>query len=105
MPPRTSRRRRQNQDRMQDPTQGQSERGSSTPRGQNEAGMTAIAKWTDFSQLIETALRVEQSIVEEKSAMELSRGVSTTSRIRGREQRRSTPGVNISGCQDFKRRL
>uniref|UniRef100_A0A9I9E8H8 CCHC-type domain-containing protein n=1 Tax=Cucumis melo TaxID=3656 RepID=A0A9I9E8H8_CUCME len=116
MPPRTSRRRRQNQDRMQDPTQGQSERGSSTPRGQNEAGserfvrsaqeiVTAIAKWTDFSQLIETALRVEQSIVEEKSAMELSRGVSTTSRIRGREQRRSTPGVNISGCQDFKRRL
>ncbi|KAA0067802.1 uncharacterized protein E6C27_scaffold2484G00050 [Cucumis melo var. makuwa] len=157
MPPHTSRRRRQNQDRMQDPTQGQSERGSSTPRGQNEAGseqfarstqeigrpekagpsdpekmrndarmldwqtfrgifeekyypttyceakrdeflelkqgcrrferglrfeirtpVTAIDKWMDFSQLVETALRVEQSIVEEKSAMELS-------------------------CQDFKR--
>uniref|UniRef100_A0A9I9E828 Uncharacterized protein n=1 Tax=Cucumis melo TaxID=3656 RepID=A0A9I9E828_CUCME len=55
-------------------------------------------------ELVETALRVEQSIVEEKSAMELSRGVSTTSGIRGREQRRFTPGVNVSGCQDFKRR-
>ncbi|KAA0040577.1 uncharacterized protein E6C27_scaffold262G001470 [Cucumis melo var. makuwa] len=50
--------------------------------------VTAIAKWMDFSQLVETALRVEQSIVEEKSAMELSRGVLTTSGIRGREQRR-----------------
>ncbi|TYK26572.1 putative Retrotransposon protein [Cucumis melo var. makuwa] len=66
--------------------------------------VTAIAKWTYFSQLVETALRVEQSIVEEKSEMELSRGVSTTSGIRGREQRRFTPGVNVSGCQDFKRR-
>ena len=37
--------------------------------------VTAIDKWMDFSQLVETALRVEQSIVEEKSAMELSRGV------------------------------
>ncbi|TYK14494.1 uncharacterized protein E5676_scaffold15G00050 [Cucumis melo var. makuwa] len=66
--------------------------------------VTAIAKWTNFSQLVETALRVEQSIVEEKSVMELSRGVSTTSGIRGREQWRFTPGVNVSGCQDFKRR-
>uniref|UniRef100_A0A9I9EGP3 Retrotransposon gag domain-containing protein n=1 Tax=Cucumis melo TaxID=3656 RepID=A0A9I9EGP3_CUCME len=225
MPPRTSRRRRQNQDGTQDPTQGQSESGSSTPRGQNEAGreqfarsaqeigrpkkaepsdrekmyeierlkkleatvfdgstdpadaetfigifeekyypttyceakrdeflelkqgllsvaeyerkytellqyaemivasesdrcrrfkrglrfeictpLTAIAKWTNFSQLVETALRVEQSIVKEKSAMELSRGVLTTSGIRGREQRRFTLGVNVLGCQDFKRR-
>ncbi|TYK29162.1 DNA/RNA polymerases superfamily protein [Cucumis melo var. makuwa] len=231
MPPRTSKRHRQNQDGTQDPTQGQSERGSSTPRGQNEAGserfsrsaqeigrpekagpsdpekmygierlkkleatvfdgstdladaevwrndartldwqtfrgifeekyypttyceakrdeflelkqeslsvveyerkyaemivafesdrccrgerglrfekrtpVTAITKWMDFSQLVETALRVEQSIVEEKSVMELSRGVSTTSGIRGREQRRFTPGVNVSCCQDFKRR-
>ncbi|TYJ96574.1 uncharacterized protein E5676_scaffold791G00040 [Cucumis melo var. makuwa] len=248
MPPRTSRQRRQNQDRMQDPTQGQSKRGSSTPRGQNEAGserfarstqeigrpekagpsdpkkmyeierlkklwatvfeastdpadaekeaegwwksiivrlndahmldwptfrgifeekyypttyceakrdeflelkqgslsvaeyerkytelsrycemivasesyrcrrfeiglrfeirtpVTAMAKWMDFSQLVEIALRVEQSIVEEKSAMKLSRGVSTTSGIRGREQRKFTSGVNVSGCQDFKRR-
>ncbi|KAA0052218.1 uncharacterized protein E5676_scaffold113G00130 [Cucumis melo var. makuwa] len=249
MPPRTSRRRRQNQDGMQYPTQGQSERGSSTPRGQNEVGSERFArsaqeisrperarpsdldkmygieqlkklgatvfqgstdpadaevwlnmlekcfdvmscpqeqkvrlatfllqkeaegwlksiiasrndartlywqtfrgifeekyypttyceakrdefmelkqgsllvaeyerKYTElsrdcycqvenFSQLVETALRVEQSIVEEKSTMELSRGVSTTSGIRGREQRRFTPGVNVSGCQDFKRR-
>ncbi|KAA0066738.1 DNA/RNA polymerases superfamily protein [Cucumis melo var. makuwa] len=58
----------------------------------------------EFSQLVETALRVEQSIIEEKSAMELSRGVSTTSGIRHREQRRFTPEVNVSGCQDFKRR-
>ncbi|XP_050935188.1 uncharacterized protein LOC127143928 [Cucumis melo] len=68
------------------------------------ARVTAIAKWTNFSQLVETALRVEQSIVEKKSAMELRRGVSTTSGIRGREQWRFTPRVNVSGCQDFKRR-
>ncbi|TYK27320.1 ty3-gypsy retrotransposon protein [Cucumis melo var. makuwa] len=36
--------------------------------------------------------------------MELSRGVSTTSGIQGREQRRFAPRVNVSGCQDFKRR-
>ena len=31
---------------MQDPTQGQSERGSSTPRGQNEAGSEQFARST-----------------------------------------------------------
>ncbi|KAA0056403.1 uncharacterized protein E5676_scaffold120G002560 [Cucumis melo var. makuwa] len=35
--------------------------------------VTTIAKWKDFSQLVETALRVEQSITEEKSVVELSR--------------------------------
>ncbi|KAA0063211.1 hypothetical protein E6C27_scaffold205G00190 [Cucumis melo var. makuwa] len=49
--------------------------------------VTTIAKWTNFSQLVETALRVEQSITEEKSAVELSRGTSTASGFRGREQR------------------
>ncbi|KAA0061995.1 putative Retrotransposon protein [Cucumis melo var. makuwa] len=44
MPPRTSRRRRQNQDGTQDPTQGQSESGFSTPRGQNEAGSERFAR-------------------------------------------------------------
>ncbi|TYK01041.1 uncharacterized protein E5676_scaffold264G00470 [Cucumis melo var. makuwa] len=44
MPPRTSRRHKQNQDETQDPTQGQSERGSSTPRGQNEAGSERFAR-------------------------------------------------------------
>ncbi|KAA0037859.1 Transposon Ty3-G Gag-Pol polyprotein [Cucumis melo var. makuwa] len=64
--------------------------------------VTAIAKWTNYSQLVETALRVEQSITEEKSAVELSRGTSTASGFRGCEQRRFTPGVNISDRQDFK---
>ncbi|KAL0533781.1 hypothetical protein IC582_027827 [Cucumis melo] len=66
--------------------------------------VTAIAKWTNFSQLVETALRVEQSITEEKSVVELSRGTSTASGFRGREQRRFTPGINISSRQDFKNR-
>ncbi|TYK27290.1 DNA/RNA polymerases superfamily protein [Cucumis melo var. makuwa] len=66
--------------------------------------ITAIAKWTNFSQLVETALHVEQSITEEKSAVELSRGTSTASGFRGREQRRFTPGINISSRQDFKNR-
>ncbi|KAA0061627.1 putative polyprotein [Cucumis melo var. makuwa] len=66
--------------------------------------VTAVAKWTNFSQLVETSLRVQQSITEEKSAVELSRGTSTASGFRGREQRRFTPGVNISSRQDFKNR-
>ncbi|KAA0051688.1 DNA/RNA polymerases superfamily protein [Cucumis melo var. makuwa] len=65
--------------------------------------VTPIAKWTNFSQLVETAhLNVEQSITEEKSAVELSLGTSTASGFRGREQRRFTPGINISSRQDFK---
>ncbi|KAL0536750.1 hypothetical protein IC582_025710 [Cucumis melo] len=66
--------------------------------------VTAIAKWTNFSQLVETVLRVEQSITKEKSAVELSRRTSTTSGFRGREQRRFTPRINISSRQDFKNR-
>ncbi|TYK01101.1 uncharacterized protein E5676_scaffold264G001280 [Cucumis melo var. makuwa] len=48
--------------------------------------ITAIAKWTNFSQLVDTALRVEQNIIDEKSIVELSRGTSTASGFRGREQ-------------------
>ena len=59
----------------------------------------------EISQLVETALRVEQSITEEKSAVELSRGASTVSGFRGREQQRFTPRVNISSSQDFKNRF
>ncbi|TYJ96613.1 Retrotransposable element Tf2 [Cucumis melo var. makuwa] len=66
--------------------------------------ITAIAKWTNCSELEETALRVEQSIIEVKSAMELSRGTLTTSGFRGREQWRFTLGINISSRQDFKNR-
>ncbi|KAA0037886.1 Gag protease polyprotein-like protein [Cucumis melo var. makuwa] len=66
--------------------------------------VTAIAKWTNFSQLVKIALRVEQSITEEKSAVELSRGTSTASGFRGREQRRFTPRINISSRQEFKNR-
>ncbi|TYK07722.1 uncharacterized protein E5676_scaffold105G001490 [Cucumis melo var. makuwa] len=66
--------------------------------------VTAITKWMNFSLLVKTALRLEQSVAEEKSAVELSRGTSTTSGFRGREQRRFMPGINISSCQDFKNR-
>ncbi|KAA0040422.1 retrotransposon protein, putative, Ty3-gypsy sub-class [Cucumis melo var. makuwa] len=66
--------------------------------------VTAITKWTSFSQLVELTLRVEQSIIEEKSAMELSHGTSIASGFRGCKQRRFTPGINISGRQDFKNR-
>ncbi|TYK15340.1 uncharacterized protein E5676_scaffold16974G00010 [Cucumis melo var. makuwa] len=66
--------------------------------------VTTITKWTNFSQLVETALRVEQSITEEKSVVELSRGTSTTSGFIGHEQRRFTPKINISSLHDFKNR-
>uniref|UniRef100_A0A9I9E6Y8 Retrotransposon gag domain-containing protein n=1 Tax=Cucumis melo TaxID=3656 RepID=A0A9I9E6Y8_CUCME len=62
--------------------------------------VTAIAKWTNFSELVETALRVEQRITEEKSAVKLSRGTSTANGFRSREQQRFTPGINISSHQD-----
>ncbi|TYK11835.1 uncharacterized protein E5676_scaffold152G00520 [Cucumis melo var. makuwa] len=65
-------------------------------------------KYTELSRYAKVIVASKsdrcRSIVEEKSTMDLSRGVSTTSGIRGREQRRFTPGVNVSGCQDFKRR-
>ncbi|KAA0032980.1 DNA/RNA polymerases superfamily protein [Cucumis melo var. makuwa] len=60
--------------------------------------ITAIAKWTDFSQLVETALCVEQSITEEKLAVELSRGASTTSGFRGRCSR-VVPAEGTSGAR------
>ncbi|KAA0043397.1 putative retroelement [Cucumis melo var. makuwa] len=42
--------------------------------------ITAIAKWTNFSQLVETVFHVEQSITEEKSAVHLSRRALIASR-------------------------
>ncbi|TYK18167.1 uncharacterized protein E5676_scaffold411G00990 [Cucumis melo var. makuwa] len=66
--------------------------------------VTAIAKWTNFSQLVETAFRMEQSITEAKSTVEFSRGTSTASGFRGREQWRFMPGINISSRQNFKNR-
>ncbi|KAL0549270.1 hypothetical protein IC582_013751 [Cucumis melo] len=54
--------------------------------------VTTIAKWTNFSELVETALRVEQSITEEKSAVELSRGTSTASGFRGQASRNVSYG-------------
>ncbi|TYK28229.1 DNA/RNA polymerases superfamily protein [Cucumis melo var. makuwa] len=57
--------------------------------------VTAIAKWTNFSQLVETALRGEQSIAEEKSAVELSRGTSTASGFRGRQASRNVSYGNV----------
>ncbi|KAA0066069.1 uncharacterized protein E5676_scaffold446G00300 [Cucumis melo var. makuwa] len=46
--------------------------------------VTTIAKWTDFSKLVKTALRVEQSLTKENSIVELSRGTSIASGFRGR---------------------
>ncbi|KAA0067805.1 Retrotransposable element Tf2 [Cucumis melo var. makuwa] len=59
--------------------------------------ITAIAKWTNFSQLVKTALRVEQSITGEKSAVELCRGTSIASGFRGRKQRRNHRGQCLVG--------
>ncbi|TYK11985.1 reverse transcriptase [Cucumis melo var. makuwa] len=42
--------------------------------------ITTIAKWTNFSQLVETVFHVEQSITEEKSAVHLSRRALIASR-------------------------
>uniref|UniRef100_A0A0A0LAU6 Retrotransposon gag domain-containing protein n=1 Tax=Cucumis sativus TaxID=3659 RepID=A0A0A0LAU6_CUCSA len=72
-----------------------------------ERKYTELSRYTDVivASEIETALRVEQSITEEKSAVELSRGASTVSGFRGREQQRFTPRVNISSSQDFKNRF
>ncbi|TYK07721.1 retrotransposon protein, putative, Ty3-gypsy subclass [Cucumis melo var. makuwa] len=67
-----------------------------------ERKSTELSWYTDVIVLVETAPRVEQSIREEKSAVELSRGTSTASEFRGREQRRFTPGINISSRQVFK---
>ncbi|KAA0063216.1 uncharacterized protein E6C27_scaffold205G00260 [Cucumis melo var. makuwa] len=65
-------------------------------RKYTELSHYSIAKWMNFSQLVETALRVEQSITEEKLAVELSRGTSTTSGFKGREQRRFMPSFGLS---------
>ncbi|KAA0052004.1 Transposon Ty3-I Gag-Pol polyprotein [Cucumis melo var. makuwa] len=39
--------------------------------------VTTIGKWSNFSQLVETALRVEQSITEGKSTVELKEGTNS----------------------------
>ncbi|TYK22548.1 retrotransposon protein, putative, Ty3-gypsy subclass [Cucumis melo var. makuwa] len=59
-----------------------------------EMKYTELSRYTD---LVETALRVKQSITEEKSAVELSRGTSTASGFRGREQRRNHRGQCLVG--------
>ncbi|KAA0040646.1 DNA/RNA polymerases superfamily protein [Cucumis melo var. makuwa] len=60
-----------------------------------------VASESDRCRRFERGLRFE---IQEKSAVELSRGTSTVSGFRGREQRRFTPGINISSRQDFKNR-
>ncbi|KAA0059823.1 reverse transcriptase [Cucumis melo var. makuwa] len=71
-----------------------------------ERKYTELSRYADVivASEKETALRVEHSITEEKSTVELSRGTSTASGFRGCEQRRFTPGINISSHQDFKNR-
>ncbi|KAA0061217.1 zf-CCHC domain-containing protein [Cucumis melo var. makuwa] len=53
--------------------------------------VTDITKWIDFPELMETTLHMEQSMTEEKSAVELNRGASTASGFRGRKLWRFTP--------------
>ncbi|KAA0046418.1 uncharacterized protein E6C27_scaffold149G001630 [Cucumis melo var. makuwa] len=57
--------------------------------------VTAIAKWLNFFQLVETTLRVEQSIAEGKLAVEPSHEVSISNGFRCRKQRRFTPRVKF----------
>ncbi|TYK29281.1 DNA/RNA polymerases superfamily protein [Cucumis melo var. makuwa] len=171
MPPRTSRRRRQNQDEMQGPTQGQSVGESSTPRVQVRVrkerfartaqeigrperaepsdlekaygierlkklratvfnGTYCEAKRDEFLGLKQGSLSVAKYerkytelswyadvVVASESdrfrrfgrglhfeILELRHGASIASRFRGREQRRFTLRVNISGRQEFKSR-
>ncbi|KAA0040721.1 DNA/RNA polymerases superfamily protein [Cucumis melo var. makuwa] len=63
-------------------------------------------KYTELSRYADVIVASESdrcgSITKQKSAVELSRGTSTASGFRGREQRRFTPGINISSRQDFK---
>ncbi|KAA0053247.1 DNA/RNA polymerases superfamily protein [Cucumis melo var. makuwa] len=65
-------------------------------------------KYTEISRYADVIVAYEsdrcRSIAKEKSVVELSRGTSTASGFRGREQRRFTPGINISSRQDFKNR-
>ncbi|TYK00849.1 DNA/RNA polymerases superfamily protein [Cucumis melo var. makuwa] len=66
-------------------------------------------KYTELSRYADVIVASESDrlpflITEEKSAVELSCGTSTSSGFRGREQRRFTPGINISSRQDFKNR-
>ncbi|KAA0056177.1 uncharacterized protein E5676_scaffold206G00020 [Cucumis melo var. makuwa] len=58
-----------------------------------------VASESDRCRRFERGLRSE---IQEKSEVELSRGTSTASGFRGREQRRFMPGINISSRQDFK---
>ncbi|KAA0042110.1 RNA-directed DNA polymerase-like protein [Cucumis melo var. makuwa] len=59
-----------------------------------ERKYTELSRYVDVivASKMKTALRMEQSIAEEKSTVELSRGASTTSSFRGREQWRFTHG-------------
>ncbi|KAA0063139.1 uncharacterized protein E5676_scaffold1213G00110 [Cucumis melo var. makuwa] len=60
-----------------------------------------IAYQSDRCRRFERGLRFE---IQEQSVVVLSRGTSTANGFRGREQRRFTPGINISSRQDFENR-
>ncbi|TYK22326.1 putative DNA/RNA polymerases superfamily protein [Cucumis melo var. makuwa] len=61
--------------------------------------VTAIAKWIDFSQLVETTLRVEQGIAEEKSTVELRHGVSTASGFKETEPENTYQSIRSTVIQ------
>uniref|UniRef100_A0A9I9E6V8 CCHC-type domain-containing protein n=1 Tax=Cucumis melo TaxID=3656 RepID=A0A9I9E6V8_CUCME len=112
MPPRTGRRHRQNQDGMQGPTQGPFVGESSTLRVRGGAGNEQFVRTTQEIGRPDRAGPISRDCPScgaeynrrEKSVAELSHGTSTASGFRGREQRRFTPGINISSRQDFKNR-
>ena len=55
--------------------------------------VTSTTKWTDFSKLVETALRVEHSFLKAKPTSELGQGISSIGNTKGQEQRWFTPGM------------
>lgn len=63
--------------------------------------MTAISKWIDCSHLVETVMRVEQSLAEEKQEVEPSQVVSSASRFLGQVQTQRRFTLRVSG-RDFK---
>lgn len=65
--------------------------------------VTTIAKWTDFSQLVETALRVKQSLMEEEEPEEKRKQVVTITSDSEKEQdKKSSFTPCVSKGRGFK---
>lgn len=65
--------------------------------------VTAIARWTDFSQLVETTLRVKQSLMEEEEHKEKRKQVVTITSDSEKEQdKKSSFTPCVSKGRGFK---